>query len=42
MCLDDQTPPEEPERIKPDMMTDNRGQTYMAVRNCDLDRFSVK
>jgi hypothetical protein len=48
-CLDDQVPPEETGQTEPkrllkgsDMMTDNRGLTYMAVRNCDLDRFSVK
>ena len=25
-----------------DFMTDNLGLTYVAVRNCDLERFSVK
>jgi len=32
----------EPSPEVPDLMTDNRGLTYMAVRNCDLERFSVK
>jgi hypothetical protein len=25
-----------------DVMTDNRGLNYVAVRNCDLERFSAK
>ena len=25
-----------------DILTDNRGNTYMVVRDCDLERFSVK
>jgi hypothetical protein len=25
-----------------DLMTDNLGLTYVAVRNCDLERFSAK
>jgi hypothetical protein len=25
-----------------DLLTDNRGLTYIAVRDCDLERFSVK
>ena len=35
---------EEPETSLgvPDIMTDNRGLTYVAVRNCDIERFSVK
>ena len=48
-CPDDQAPPGETGQADPDtapksadMMTDNRGLTYMAVRNCDLERFSVK
>jgi hypothetical protein len=32
----------EPSPEVPDIMMDNRGLTYMAVRNCDLERFSVK
>jgi hypothetical protein len=32
----------EPSPGVPDIMTDNRGLTYVAVRNCDLERFSVK
>ena len=46
-CLDDQIPPgdtaiQEQLPKGSDMMTDNEGLTYRAVRNCDLDRFSVK
>ena len=35
---------EDPERSpeEPDHMTDNLGLTYVAVRNCDLERFSAK
>ena len=48
-CLDDPVPPGDAghsvtERLPKgsDMMTDNLGLTYVAIRNCDLDRFSVK
>ena len=34
---DPKRPPEES-----DLMTDNLGLTYVAVRNCDLERFSAK
>ncbi|MGP8254676.1 MAG: hypothetical protein ACLQMU_03195 [Methanoregula sp.] len=35
---------EDPKRSpeEPDHMTDNLGLTYVAVRNCDLERFSAK
>ena len=26
----------------PDLMTDNHGLTYIAIRNCELERFSAK
>ena len=48
-CPDDQELPGETRHAIPEMapkgadiMTDNRGLTYMAVRNCDLERFSAK
>jgi len=28
--------------VDSDLMTDNFGLTYVAVRNCDLERFSAK
>ncbi len=48
-CLDKEVPEgdgrqAEEERLPKgtDSMTDNLGLTYIAVRNCDLERFSVK
>ena len=47
--LDVESPPGDVEELEPDhhsrgieSMTDNLGLTYIAVRNCDLERFSVK
>jgi len=35
-------PEYEQDMQKQDLMTDNQGLTYIAVRNCDLERFSTK
>ena len=46
-CLDDPVPAaKKPEQGRlsgiTEIMTDNQGLQYVAVRNCDLERFSAK
>jgi len=47
LCIDDPRPERNDKNSSPglndcDILIDNHGMTYIAVRNCDLDRFSVK
>jgi hypothetical protein len=48
-CLDTPVPVSDPTTAEPgrqpgvaDVMTDGQGLNYVAVRNCDLERFSTK
>lgn len=46
-CLDEPVPDTEKTVLErshtlSEFMTDNLGLTYVAVRNCDLERFSIK